>query len=287
MILVVDSGSSKTDWIAVDKVGKVLFSTQTLGLNPQVLSSEILKERILNNFDLYQNREKITHLYFYGAGCGLESPQLRIQKVFDRIFINCKTLIKEDTYAAVYATSKPNEKAIVCILGTGSNCSYFDGKEIEQRVHSLGYVLMDEGSGNFFGKQLIRSYYFNSMPKDLAIKFENEYDLDADIIKENIYRKENPNAYLASFSKFLIKYKDNPVFQEIISKGLERFINNQILQFDNAREVPIHFIGSISFYLKNEIKSALKLKGLEMGKIVQRPIDELVRFHKKLLEGTN
>ena len=287
MILVVDSGSSKTDWIAVDKVGKVLFSTQTLGLNPQVLSSEILKERILNNFDLYQNREKITHLYFYGAGCGLESPQLRIQKVFDRIFINCKTLIKEDTYAAVYATSKPNEKAIVCILGTGSNCSYFDGKEIEQRVHSLGYVLMDEGSGNFFGKQLIRSYYFNSMPKDLAIKFENEYDLDADIIKENIYRKENPNAYLASFSKFLIKYKDNPVFQEIISKGLERFINHQILQFDNAREVPIHFIGSISFYLKNEIKSALKLKGLEMGKIVQRPIDELVRFHKKLLEGTN
>ena len=170
MILVVDSGSTKTDWIAVDDSGKVLFSTQTLGLNPQVLSSEILKERIVNNFDLYQNKDYVTDLYFYGAGCGVESPQLRIRKVFEDIFTNCVITIKEDTYAAVYATSKPNEKSIVCILGTGSNCTYFDGKEIDQRVNSLGYVLMDEASGNFFGKQLIRSYYFNTMPKELALK---------------------------------------------------------------------------------------------------------------------
>tara|TARA_B100001057_G_scaffold422818_1_gene444572 strand:+ start:1354 stop:2217 length:864 start_codon:yes stop_codon:yes gene_type:complete len=284
MILVVDSGSTKTDWIAVDNTGKVLFSTQTLGLNPQVLSSEILKERIVNNFDLYQNRDYITNLYFYGAGCGVESPQLRIRKVFDDIFTNCKISIKEDTYAAVYATSKPNEKSIVCILGTGSNCTYFDGKEIDQRVYSLGYVLMDEASGNFFGKQLLRSYYFNTMPKDLALKFKEEYDLSPDTIKENLYRKENPNAYLATFSRFLIKHKDNPLFQEIIMNGLDRFINHQILQFDNAKEVPIHFIGSISFFLENEIKNSLELNGLTMGRIVKRPIEELVKFHKTIIK---
>tara|TARA_B100001175_G_scaffold12109_1_gene9419 strand:+ start:729 stop:1592 length:864 start_codon:yes stop_codon:yes gene_type:complete len=284
MILVVDSGSTKTDWIAVDKTGKVLFSTQTLGLNPQVLSSEILKERIVNNFDLYQNRDYITNLYFYGAGCGVESPQLRIRKVFDDIFTNCEISIKEDTYAAVYATSKPNEKSIVCILGTGSNCTYFDGKEIDQRVYSLGYVLMDEASGNFFGKQLLRSYYFNTMTKDLALKFKEEYDLSPDTIKENLYRKENPNAYLATFSRFLIKHKDNPLFQEIIMNGLDRFINHQILQFDNAKEVPIHFIGSISFFLENEIKNSLELNGLTMGRIVKRPIEELVKFHKTIIK---
>jgi len=284
MILVVDSGSTKTDWIAVDAAGKVVFSTQTLGLNPQVLSSAILKERIINNFDLFQNRKQVTHLYFYGAGCGVESPQLRIRKVFDEIFTDSEIIIKEDTYAAVYAASRPNEKSIVCILGTGSNCTYFDGTEIEQRIDSLGYVLMDEASGNFFGKQLIRGYYFNSMPKELAKEFEEEYDLSPNTIKENIYRRENPNTYLATFSRFLIKHKQNPVFQEIIKNGLERFINHQILQFDNAREVPIHFIGSISFFLKNEIERALNAKGLHMGRIVQRPIEELVKFHIRLIE---
>jgi len=284
MILVVDSGSTKTDWIAVDAAGKVIFSTQTLGLNPQVLSSAILKERIINNFDLFQNRKQVTHLYFYGAGCGVESPQLRIRKVFDEIFTDSEIIIKEDTYAAVYAASKPYEKSIVCILGTGSNCTYFDGAEIEQRIDSLGYVLMDEASGNFFGKQLIRSYYFNSMPKELAKEFEEEFDLSPNTIKENIYRRENPNTYLATFSRFLIKHKENPFFQEIIKNGLERFINHQILQFDNAREVPIHFIGSISFFLKNEIERALNTRGLHMGRIVQRPIEELVKFHIRLIE---
>jgi len=286
MILVVDSGSTKTDWFAVDANGNILFSTQTLGLNPQVLSSDILRERIINNYDLYQNREQVTHLYFYGAGCGVESPQIRIRKVFDEIFTEAEIVIKEDTYAAVYAASKPNEKSIVCILGTGSNCTYFDGKEIEQRVSSLGYVLMDEASGNFYGKQLIRSYYFNSMPKELAKEFEKEYDLTPDAIKENIYRRENPNAYLASFSKFLIQNKDNPTFQKIIENGLERFINHQILQFKNAREIPIHFIGSISFFLKEETERALKAKGLTMGRIVKRPIEELVKYHIKLLESS-
>ena len=285
MILVVDSGSTKTDWIAVDISGDTLFATQTLGLNPQVLSSAILKERIINNFDLYQNREQVTHLYFYGAGCGVDSPQQRIKKVFDEIFVHAEIIIKEDTYAAVYATVQPEEEAIVCILGTGSNCTYYDGSNIEQRVTSLGYILMDEASGNFFGKQLIRSYYFNTMPKQLSLEFEKEYDLSPDAVKENIYRRENPNTYLATFSRFLIKHKDIPLFQDIIAKGLKRFINHQILQFDNAKEVPIHFIGSISHFLKDEIETALKRKGLTMGRIVQRPIDELVKYHKVLLDA--
>ncbi len=284
MILIVDSGSTKTDWISVDDSGNTLFSTQTLGLNPQVLSSAILKERIINNFDLYQNRKKVSHLYFYGAGCGVDSPQKRILKVFKEIFINSELNVKEDTYAAVYAAADTGEKSIVCILGTGSNCTYFDGINIEQRVTSLGYILMDEASGNFYGKQLIRSYYFKTMPKELALEFENEYDLSPDTIKESIYRKENPNTYLATFSRFLIKYKDIPLFQDIISKGLDRFIRHQILLFENAKEIPIHFIGSISFFLKDEINKALKLKGLKMGRILQRPIDNLVNYHKKLLK---
>lgn len=284
MYLIVDSGSTKTDWFAIDEKGTVLFSTQTLGLNPQVLSSAILTERIINNYDLYQNRKKVTKLFFYGAGCGIESTTKRINKVFEEIFTNCSFIIKEDTYAAVYASAAIGVPSIVCILGTGSNCSYFDGHQVHQYITSLGYILMDEASGNFFGKQLIRGYYFNEMPKDLADLFEKEFDLSANTVKENLYRKENPNTYLARFAKFLIVHKDDPYMQTMIHEGLRRFIRHQLFQFDNAKDVPIHFVGSISYFLKDEVDFILKEFGLTMGSIVKRPIDQLVKYHVDLLE---
>ena len=283
MIFIVDSGSTKTDWIALDNSGEVLFSTQTLGLNPQVLPSAILTERIINNYELYQNREKVSHVHFYGAGCGVDSPARRIEKVFKEIFTSSKFSILEDTYAAVYASTEPNTPAIVCIIGTGSNCTYFDGRDIEQRITSLGYVLMDEASGNFFGKQLIRAFYFKTMPEDLANKFEEEYDLNPDQIKENVYRKENPNTYLAKFAQFIVENKEVLEMKSIIEDGLQRFISHQILQFENAKDVPIHFIGSIAHYLKDEIDIALKRNGLRLGNVVKRPIDGLVEYHQKLL----
>ena len=283
MIFVVDSGSTKTDWIALDNSGEVLFSTQTLGLNPQVLPSAILTERIINNYELYQNREKVSHVHFYGAGCGVDSPARRIEKVFKEIFTSSKFSILEDTYAAVYASTEPNTPAIVCIIGTGSNCTYFDGINIEQRITSLGYVLMDEASGNFFGKQLIRAFYFKTMPEDLAKKFEEEYDLSPDKIKENVYRKENPNTYLAKFAQFIVKNKEVLEMKSIIEDGLQRFISHQILQFENAKDVPIHFIGSIAHYLKDDIDIALKRNGLRLGNVVRRPIDGLVQYHQNLL----
>ena len=129
MKLIVDSGSTKTDWICLDSDNNKFFETQTLGLNPQVLDNNIIKERVINNYDLYQNRKKISHLYFYGAGCGTEPPKKLIKKVFESIFVNSSIIVKEDTYAAVYASCRNQEKSIVSILGTGSNCTYFDGKK--------------------------------------------------------------------------------------------------------------------------------------------------------------
>jgi len=284
MILVVDSGSSKTDWIAINKKGNTIFATQTLGLNPQVLSSVILKERILNNFELSQNRSKVEYLYFYGAGCGILTPKQRISKVFKEIFVNSQLDVKEDTYAAVYSIADIGVPSIVCILGTGSNCTYFDGEKIEQRVTSLGYILMDEASGNFYGKQLIRAFCFNEMPDELRKEFGEKYDLDPDVVKENLYRKENPNTYLSTFAEFLIKHKKHPFVINIIQNGLDRFIQHQILQFKNAKEIPIHFVGSIAYFLENEIKKALKRYDLNFGKIVKRPIDGLVAYHKNMLD---
>ena len=288
MILVVDSGSTKTDWIAINRRGEVLFETQTLGLNPQVLTNHILKERIVNNFELYKFRKDVEEIYFYGAGCGTEPPRVLIKNVFSDIFNNCKEFsVREDTYAAIYSTAKENTKSIVCILGTGSNCTYFDGKNIDQKVISLGYILMDDASGNYFGRQLLRDYYFNIIPEETAIKFEKEFDLDAETIKDNLYKQPNPNTYLATFAKFLINNKESDYGQLLIKRGFKLFIERQILQFKDAKEIPIHFVGSISFYLKDELKVCLQEYGLSAGNIIRKPIDGLLQFHQEKLKDSD
>ena len=281
MILIVDSGSTKTDWIALDKNGNELFSTQTLGLNPQMLSNEILNERIKNNYDIYKNRNLVNKLFFYGAGCGVESTQNRILKVFKSIFTKSEFDIKEDTYAAVYSVVEKGVPSIVNIIGTGSNCSYYDGNNVIQKVQSLGYVLMDYASGNYYGKYLIRAYYFNKMPKTLRDEFAEKFDLSPNTIKNKLYREENPNTYLATFARFLIENKSDEYFKEIIYKGLERFIDYQILQYDDFSTVDIHYVGSIAFYLKDEITRVGKKYNLNTGKFIKRPIDGLVEYHKR------
>jgi len=281
MDLIVDSGATKADWIALDNNGKVAFSTKTLGLNPHVLTTHILRERIINNFEIFKNRQNFKNIYFYGAGCGVKTSIDRMYRVFDGIFENCKFIIKEDTYAAIYASAKIGEKSIVCILGTGSNCTFFDGKNAKQYIISLGYILMDEASGNFFGKQLLRGYYFHEMPSELSKKFETIYNLDPDNVKEFLYKKDSPNAYLAKFAQFLIDNKSNKYMRTLIDHGLDRFIKHQILQFDQAKEIPIHFVGSISYFLRDEINDKLESYGLTMGNVVKRPIDKLVQFHSE------
>jgi len=279
MKLLVDSGSTKADWISIDETGKILFTTQTLGLNPEVLNKEEIISRVNDRFDISLNKENVTHLFFYGAGCGTDRMKDFLTDVFKEYFPNATVVVHEDTYAAVYATTPKNEKAIVCILGTGSNCSYFDGKILHQKVQSLGYIAMDDCSGNQFGRQLIRYYYFGKMPSNLANKFAETYDLDADVIKNHLYKQPNPNAYMATFAKFLILHKDEEYCQKLVRKDMQVFVDNYITQYENCKEVPVHFIGSIAFYLKEELKEVLESNGLTIGNVLRRPIDGLIDFH--------
>jgi len=279
MKLLVDSGSTKADWISIDETGKILFTTQTLGLNPEVLNKEEIISRVNDRFDISLNKENVSHLFFYGAGCGTDRMKDFLTNVFKDYFPNAVIVVHEDTYAAVYATTPKNEKAIVCILGTGSNCSYFDGTILHQKVQSLGYIAMDDCSGNQFGRQLLRDYYFGKMPSKLATEFAKQYDLDADVIKHHLYKEPNPNAYMATFAKFLILNKDEEYCQKLVRKDMQIFVDNYITQYENCKDVPVHFIGSIAFYLKEELKEVLESNGLTIGNVLRRPIDGLIEFH--------
>jgi len=282
MILIVDSGSTESDWIAVDNNGnKLLEKIRTKGLNPAILSEKKLNKIIRKSDELSNNRDIVTHVFFYGAGCGTENAKLLLQGVLESIFINAKIKVNEDTLAAVYSTiSNPKEAAVVCILGTGSNCSYYDGVKLHQRVKSLGYTLMDDASGNYYGKQLIRDYYFNHMPENIKIAFGSKFNMDADFIKYNLYKQPSPNAYLANFAEFMFLQKDSEYTINLIKKGIRLFSTNMIMQYkEELKTVPVHFAGSIAYFAQQQIKEVADEMGFRVGNFQRRPIDGLIPFH--------
>ncbi len=287
MILIVDSGSTKSDWIAIDNNGKQLLEKlRTKGLNPEILKQEKLKKIIKKHPDLKAHKKEVTHVFFYGAGCGTDRGKELVRAALTEVFVNAEISVEEDTMAAVYGTiNHDTEAAVVCILGTGSNCSYFDGKKLHQRVQSLGYILMDDASGNYYGKELIRDYYFNQMPEDIKVSFASKYNLEADYIKYNIYKQPNPNAYLANFAEFMFLNKDSEYILELIKKGIRVFVKNYIMQYkEELKSIPVHFAGSIAYFSQDQIKEVAKEMGFTVGNFERRPIEGLVAFHTKKLK---
>ena len=281
MKLIVDSGSTKSDWILFDSDGIFVKTFATLGLNPEVVSEDEILKRLNISEDLMVLQTKVKEVHFYGSGCGTPRSKEMMRIALGKFFIATNSfVVKEDTYAAVFATCKENEQAIVCINGTGSNCSYFNGKDVIQVVDSLGYLAMDDCGGVQFGREMIRAYFFKTMPDDLRLKFAASYDLNSDTIKNRFYKTENPNAYLASFLPFLVENKNEPFFCELIDNQILFFVNNYIKQFENFAEVPVHFVGSVAFLLQDSFEKILKQNGLIAGKFYQKPLDGLINFYK-------
>ena len=280
MILIADGGSTKADWIALNSHKEEAFRVRTLGLNPAVVAEEELYNRIINMFQLINIKDDVTEIHFYGAGCGTAKPIAVLKNILEKIFINAKIFIAEDMLAAVYAASG-KEPAMVCILGTGSNSCYFDGEKMEMLVPSLGYILMDEASGNYFGKKLIVDYYYGKMPKAIALEFEKEFNLDADYIKKNIYKEVNPNMYLASFAKFMFDYKDEKYIKRLIKKGFQEFFKYRVLPYNITNETAVYFIGSIAHYFRDILEKVAHKNNLQITGVIQRPIDNLLAYHKK------
>jgi len=288
MILIVDSGSTKCDWIAVDESGnQLLEKIRTKGLNPAILKEKKLRKIIRKSDALIDNKSAVTHVFFYGAGCGTDKPKAMLAEVLQDIFTNAHIEVQEDTLAAVRATiNTPDEAAVVCIMGTGSNCSYFDGKNLEQRVKSLGYTLMDDASGNYYGKELIKDFYYGHMPEATKVSFAEKYNLEADYIKYNLYKQPNPNAYLAAFAEFMFLNKDSDYIKELIKKGVRTFAKNMIMQFaPELKNAPVHFAGSIAFFAQDEIKEVAEELQFKVGNFVRRPIEGLVEYHTKKISA--
>ncbi|GGX18162.1 N-acetylglucosamine kinase [Aquimarina muelleri] len=276
MILFADSGSTKCDWVLVTEKGQPIHKIKTDGINPILLSDNAI-QNIVEKADLIlQKRHLINEVHFYGAGCGEAETKKRIRLVLQTVFKDAKFIaVEEDIIGAVKATT--NKPSIVCILGTGTNCCYFDGKKVIQKFPALGYLLADEGSGNYFGKKLLKDYFLGRMPMDLTILFKSDYKIELDHLLNKLYSIDNPSKYLASFAQFLFKNRENAYIEDILYEGISKFINTYIFQYkEEVSKYPIHFVGSVAYYSQDIVKKLLNDKGYQVKSFVKKPIDHLV-----------
>lgn len=277
MILVADSGSSKTDWL-LDNPGGEPEEFKTDGLNPYFLNEkEIVKIMQSQGADLIKRNHRISEIFFFGAGCSNPDRREIISNALSQVFPKTYISVDSDLLGSAYATCG-KEKGLCCVLGTGSNISFFNGEDIFEGKQGLGFVLGDEGSGSWLGKALIRDFLYGNMPPEIAKAFNNRYHLDKETIIKNVYQRPKANSYLAAFARFLNEVRTSAYAQDMLRSGFTEFIETNIKTYPEYQKYKCHFVGSVAYQFSDELKELCKEHGVHVGKIIKKPINELLNF---------
>ncbi|MEX0813424.1 MAG: hypothetical protein WD048_14495 [Chitinophagales bacterium] len=280
MFLLAESGSTKADWLLISK-GKVVKEFSTNGLSPLYHDTLSIGVELSKIEDIALFKNQILKIQFYGAWCSNKERNAIIEKGLSAFFRNAAVNVQHDLLASVYATCG-DQPGISCILGTGSNACYYDGEKLDEGTPSLGYILGDEGGASQIGRDLIRLYFYDRIPKWLKLRIYKEFDLDREKLLDEVYLKpKNPNQYLAQFTRVLGDRQEDPFVQQLLKKSFNDFLDFHVLPFKKAKEVPVHFVGSIAFIFKNILLECLNEKGLQVGKVIRKPIYDLALYHIK------
>jgi len=276
MILVADSGSTKTEWALIDD-NNVVCEFKTIGLNPVFVSSkDILIE--LNQSKIIEYSLKVDEIHFFGAGCSTAERKDVILRALKKIFINAVIEVESDLLGA--AISQFGLKnGIIGILGTGSNTGVYKNGMISENISSLGYILGDEGSGAVIGKAFIKLYLDNELPQELKEKFSNKFDLNLDKIIAKVYKEPFPNRFLASFMPFIHENIDNKFLKNMLYNSFANFLNKTIIKYEDVNDYELKLIGSISFYFSDIIKDICKSKSINLVSISKSPLKGLIRYY--------
>ena len=273
MLLVADSGSTKADWIlTIADIQNITFRTS--GINPFFLSEKDIVKIFQNTAEIQPYVDQVKEIYFFGAGCSSPDRREIISNALSKVFKNAFISVDIDIVASIYATCG-SSAGICCILGTGSNISYFDGTKIHESKHGLGYILGDEGSGTYFGRQLITSFLYGTMPSELSDAFYKHFHIDKEFVIKRIYQQAAPNFFLASFAPFMSEHIDHPFITGLLKKGFDEFAETNIQTYADYESQVCHFVGSIAYHFQDILKEVCLSKGIRVGKILKHPIDEL------------
>ncbi len=278
-ILVAESGATKTDWQLVPTKGKII-AFSTTGINPYLQKPEEIEAVLTRELGWNEKKHQADEVFFYGTGASSKEQQNKVKKILAAFFKTSKTEVNHDMLAAARAACMGG-KGIVCILGTGSNSCYYDGKKIKEQQRSLGYIAGDEGSGNYLGKKVLQYYAYKTFDAELTASFEQLFGSDFNAIVKKLYSEPFPNRYLASFVLLLRKNRGHFMVENIIEDGLNDFFHAHILKYRHSWKSPIHFVGSIAYEFKEVLQLLCEQYELELGNIVKSPIHNLVAYHKK------
>lgn len=277
MILLADSGSTKTTWRILN--GKNKKTVKTSGINPYYLSqSEIEDELQKNLIPLIKDPAEVSEIHFYGAGLGTETRRKEVLIPLHFLFRQASIEVEHDLTGAARALLG-KKAGFACIAGTGSNSCFYDGEKVVQNIASLGLYLGDEGSGGYKGKLLITDYLRDRMPENIRKKFEDSFKDRLPDILEKVYKKPFPNRYLASFMPFIMDNKREAYIKELISKSFRDFFDNNLSLYPDWDKHKVGFVGSVAFLCSRYLKEVAKEKGFKVGTIISDPIDSLTDFH--------
>lgn len=277
MLLIADSGTSKTDWlISVPGHESLLFRTP--GLNPFFLNErEMVKLIHQHGQDLLSYADQVTEIHFFGAGCSNPDRRELISNVLSQTFEKAFISVDSDLQGSAYATCG-NQPGFCCVIGTGSNIAFFDGEKLHDGKHGLGYVLGDEGSGCAIGKRLVTDFLYGNMPPDIHSKFQKAYGITKEIIIRNTYLKAGANFYLASFSRFLSEIRVEEYAQRVIKDAFTTFVLTHIKPYPKNEDYLFNFVGSIAFVFQQELREICGINNVGVGKIIQQPVFELEKY---------
>jgi glucosamine kinase len=278
MILLADSGGSKIDWRLLKKDGTI-GQANGPGFNPYYQPIDDLKKSI-KDILLPMVDESVNKIFFYGAGVSSVKNQLTIKSAFLEYFPESKIEIGWDLLAAARALCG-HEPGIACIMGTGSNSCLYDGKEIIGNVANLGWILADEGSGANIGRKFLVNYLRGKMPAEISKQFQARFPLSREEFLEKVYQQEKPSAFLASFTRFIFQHLKDPYCYQLIYDSFAEFYENNVMQYDNYKNLKVHFTGSISFYFSDVLRQVANDKGITVKNILEGPIAGLTLFHQR------
>ena len=278
MILIADSGSTKTEWRLISDDQSTIETCFTKGINPFYQNTE----DIIISLEESSTLKDIVpeSIYFYGAGCANVEKNLIVENALKSFFGAEQILVDSDLTGAARSLCQ-KEEGIACILGTGSNSCHYDGEMITSNVSPLGFIIGDEGSGAILGRKLLGDILKNQLPNELIDLFFNTYQTDRAEILDHIYKQPFPNRYLAQHTKFLLENIRNEDLKKLVTDSFKEFIQRNLLQYDNITKLPIHFTGSIAFYFEEQLLEALSSFNLKPGTICQSPMEGLIRYHQE------
>ena len=274
--LIADSGSTKTEWCLLKGNKKNIFLTQ--GLSPYFVTTSDIEKVLREHVLPVTARSAVSEIYFYGTGCKNPGNIKMVKKAFNTIFPGAFISVDNDLSGAAKALCG-NEKGIACILGTGSNSCYFNGKRIIKNSPGLGFILGDEGSGAYLGKKVIQHFLYNIFDENLRARFDAKFVTNDNEILNAVYSQPLPNRYLASFAIFLAENRGHYIIENIIEDGLNDFFATHIIKYKESSVLPIHFTGSIAFGFKDVIEQLCNRYQLNIGTVLKNPMDGLIRFH--------